>query len=98
MDYSPRYLRLRATLRKVREEASLTQSELAAKLKKPQTFVSKSELGERRIDFLEVVDFCRACGVEPNKFLSRLEAISDKAKKRRKRKSPRKMGHDGKVS
>ena len=63
MNYSPRYGRFRALLRSVREEAGLTQTALAIKLGKPQTFVSKSELGERRTDFLETVDFCAACNL-----------------------------------
>jgi len=53
MDYSQRYGRFRAVLHKIRLEARLSQTELAAKLGKPQLFVSRSELGERRIDFLE---------------------------------------------
>lgn len=52
MDYSPRYGQFRATLRRIRVEAGLSQTGLAAKLGKSQTFVSRSELGERRIDFI----------------------------------------------
>jgi transcriptional regulator with XRE-family HTH domain len=46
-------------LRKARTEAGLTQKEAARLLRKPQSFVSKSELGERRVDFLELQEFCR---------------------------------------
>ena len=99
MNYSPRYGRFRALLRKVREEAGLSQTALAKKLGKPQTFVSKSELGERRIDFLETIDFCAACGVAVSAFSARLEkaAAMTPGKKRTKRRSPRKMDAVGRV-
>lgn len=62
MDYSPRSERFRDLLRQARIDAGLTQMELAEKLGKPQSYVSKAELGERRLDFLETLDFCAACG------------------------------------
>ncbi len=98
MNYSPRYGLFRLLLRKIREEAGLSQMELSKKLKKPQTFVSKSEIGERRIDFIETLDFCRACGVSMPSFVKRLEEKqTEKAKPRSKRKSPRKMDGEGKM-
>ena len=51
-----------ATLRRMREEAGLTQQEVAARLRRPQTWVSKCELGERRVDFVELEDWAAACG------------------------------------
>ena len=96
MNYSPQYGRFRALLRKVREEAGLSQTTLAEKLGKPQTFVSKTELGERRIDFLETVEFCKACNVTVGQFLERLEK-SASAESRAKRQSPRKMDSEGRV-
>lgn len=62
MDYSPRSERFRELLRQARVDAGLTQVELAEKLGKPQSYVSKAELGERKLDFLETLDFCAACG------------------------------------
>ncbi len=53
---------------------------LAAKLGKAQTFVSKIELGERRIDFLETLDFCAACGVSPEQFIMQLEKAAPNQK------------------
>lgn len=72
MDYSPRAAQLRGFLRQLRKDAGLTQAELALLLGKPQTFVSKSELGERRLDFLETLDFCQACGLSPTTVVKRL--------------------------
>lgn len=100
MDYSPRYGRFRALLRKVREEAGLSQTVLAKRLGKTQTFVSKSELGERRIDFLETVDFCAACLMPVGQFVERLDkdAPVQREDTRTKRKSPRKMDSEGRLT
>lgn len=46
--------RFLARLKEARTEAGLTQAEVARRLGKPQSFVSKAETGERRLDFLEV--------------------------------------------
>jgi transcriptional regulator with XRE-family HTH domain len=99
MDYSPRYGQFRAMLRRIRLEARLTQTQLAAKLGKPQLFVSRSELGERRIDFLETLDFCRACGISGNQFIERLErAAPEREQKRGRRRSPRRMDSEGRLT
>ena len=70
--YSPEYDRIVAVLREIREQAGLSQAELAKRLLRPRTFVTKCELGERRIDLLEWLRFCQACQVEPAEFLARL--------------------------
>ncbi len=99
MDYSPEYGRFRALLRKIREEAGLSQTALAAKLRKPQTFVSKSELGERRVDFLEALKFCAACGMTGAQFIERLGMPgADNTEKLPKRRSPRKMDGQGRLT
>ncbi len=43
----------------------MTQRDVAEKLGKPHSFVHKSEIGERRLDVLEFIAFCRAIGREP---------------------------------
>lgn len=48
-----------------RHDASLTQVEVAEVLGRPQSFVSKYEQGERRLDVVEFVQVCRAIGVDP---------------------------------
>ena len=99
MKYSPRYGRFRALLREIREEAGLNQTALSKKLGKPQTFVSKSELGERRIDFLEALDFCAACGISINAFVKRLnEKLEARSEERKKRRSPRSMDGEGRLT
>ena len=57
-----RYRAFIARLRLAREEAGLTQEQVAARLGRPQTWVSKCELGERRVDFVELEDWAVACG------------------------------------
>ncbi len=51
-------------LREQRADAGLTIRALGTKLGKPYSFVTKVEHGERRIDPVEFVAWCRACGVE----------------------------------
>lgn len=55
-----RYRAFLTRLRQAREEAGLTQVQVAKVLKRPQTWVSKCELGERRVDFVELEDFAAA--------------------------------------
>ncbi len=57
--HTSRYGAFLARLRQARREAGLTQEEVAAQLGRPQTWVSKCELGERRVDFMELVEFAR---------------------------------------
>lgn len=57
--YSKQYQRFLNRLRKARKDANLTQTEVAAALGKPQSFVSKCESGERRVDIIELTDFAK---------------------------------------
>jgi transcriptional regulator with XRE-family HTH domain len=58
-------------LREARKLADLTQVEVAEKLEKTQNWVSKCELGERRIDPLDLLDFSRLYRKPLNWFLPR---------------------------
>jgi transcriptional regulator with XRE-family HTH domain len=51
-------------LRDLRTQANLTQTEVATRLGKPQSYVSKYEGGERRLDLIELVDLCQALGTD----------------------------------
>ncbi len=64
---------LQALLRQVRNEARLRQADLAARLGQPQSFVSKYESGERRLDILELRGVCQALGISLQEFIRRLE-------------------------
>ena len=70
--YSPRYTAFLERLRQARQEAGLTQREAAEKLGRPQSWVAQSELGERRVDVVELLDFLGAYGVRPGRFVEDL--------------------------
>jgi transcriptional regulator with XRE-family HTH domain len=62
--FSPAYRRLCEWLVAGRQAQSLTQVQLAEKLGRPQSFVSKYERGERRLDFVEVFEIADALRVD----------------------------------
>lgn len=61
--YSEDHERLIALLRNYRERAGLRQVELANLLDRPQSFVSKYESGQRRLDLIELKAICNALGI-----------------------------------
>lgn len=65
--------RLASLLREMRIEAGLTQVDLAARIEKDQTYVSRYESGQRRLDVLEVREICQVVGVPLEEFVKRLE-------------------------
>jgi len=67
-------------LREERERAGLTQVQLARKIRETQTFVSKCERGERRIDVIELRTFCRAFGLSLRQFVAALERAMGKGR------------------
>lgn len=62
---SPGHLALMAALKQARLDAGLTQTELAERLKRPQSFVAKYENGERRVEVVELVEIATAMGADP---------------------------------
>jgi transcriptional regulator with XRE-family HTH domain len=60
-------------LRNLRNERSLKQEDLAARLSRPQSFVSKYEHGQRRLDVLELREVLQALGSTLSAFAARLE-------------------------
>lgn len=52
--------------------AGLTQVVLADKLKRPQSFVSKFETGERHLDVIEFIDVCQAMGADPRAVIDKV--------------------------
>lgn len=58
-----------------RQQANLTQLQVAARLGKPQSFVSKYESGERRLDVLEFIQVARALSADPAVLFERLTAL-----------------------
>lgn len=60
--HTKRYKAFLVRLRQARSDAGLTQEEVAKKLGRTQTWVSNCELGERRVDFVELEDFAGLYG------------------------------------
>ena len=63
-EYRERYRRFLGRLREARQLAGLTQAEAARRLGKPQSFLSKCESGERRVDYVELLAFAELYGVD----------------------------------
>ncbi len=80
MRHSDDYQTLLSLLIAQRMRVSMTQAEVARALGKPQSFVSKYERRERRLDFAETVALCTALQIDPHLFLS--EFLKRKGKPR----------------
>lgn len=70
--YDIAYLELRRILKDLREAKHFTQAQLARKLSAPQSFVSKYETGERRLDVIETAQTCQALETSMTQLLSKL--------------------------
>jgi transcriptional regulator with XRE-family HTH domain len=62
---------LAALLRQIRVEAKLTQNQLADRLGQTQSYISKYESGEQRLDLIELEAVCDAAGVPLKEFVRR---------------------------
>ena len=71
--HTPQYQRLCNLLIDAREAAGLTQAELAKALDKPQSFVSKYERRERRLDVVELVHIANRLGANPCDIINTIE-------------------------
>ena len=72
---APRHELLREILAARRDAAGVTQMELAARLRRPQSWVSKVEHGERRIDVVEFLEVTEALGCEAMDILAELKRL-----------------------
>jgi transcriptional regulator with XRE-family HTH domain len=80
----PAYIEFIAHLRSLRRAKSYSQSQLAERLNKPQSYVSKVETCERRIDAVEAARWCQALGVGLEDALPpNLKPVAAKSKSRR---------------
>jgi transcriptional regulator with XRE-family HTH domain len=71
--YTDEYAAVLRLLREAREAAGVTQVELAERLKQSQSFVSKVERGDRRLDIIQLRTICQVLGVSLPAFVDRLE-------------------------
>jgi transcriptional regulator with XRE-family HTH domain len=74
--HSPEQQVLRDLLRDLRREAGLKQTEVADRLGRPQSFVSKYEAGERRLDLIELRSVCAVLGTDVHELLNRLDEMT----------------------
>lgn len=70
--HSDQYTAFLAIITTARNELGLSQRELAQLLGKPQSYVSKYERGERRLDIIEFLDLCEVLKLDPCVALRRL--------------------------
>lgn len=66
------HTKLRQLLAHARDDAGLKQAQVAELLKRPQSFVSKYENGERKLNVIEFIDVCKALGVSPSAMIDEL--------------------------
>jgi transcriptional regulator with XRE-family HTH domain len=74
--FSPQYQGIIDRLIDRRRELDMTQAELGAAYGEDQSFISRVERRQRRIDVYEFVRFCRALGIKPS---SILDAVPEEA-------------------
>ena len=79
--FTTEYAVLRDLLRELRTEKGLTQVQLSETLGMPQSFVSKYETGERRLDVIELREVCQSLGTTLAAFAKKLEARLPESKK-----------------
>lgn len=64
-------IRLSSLLRQIRLDSGLTQLQLAEKIGVTQSYVSKYENGEQRLDLIELEAVCKATGISLIRFVER---------------------------
>lgn len=74
--WEARRILLQKLLREMRHSAKFTQMQLAEKIRADQSFVSRYERGERRLDLVELADICDACGVRLSTLSASFESKS----------------------
>lgn len=83
--HRPEYDVLRLMIRRVREDAGITQLDMSIQLDRTQSFISDIERGARRIDALELRDICQLAGKDFQTFVGELEQAIAKLPAKRKR-------------
>jgi transcriptional regulator with XRE-family HTH domain len=78
--FTREYAALCRLLRETRAKAGLTQVELAEKIGETQSYVSKVERGERRLDLVQLQVFCRAMKVDVVEFVDHFQAATARRK------------------
>lgn len=74
------YLALARLLKEARQRSGLTQRDVADQLRVPQSFVSKYESGERRLDLLELRRICAVLNTALLELVGKVESTLDGTK------------------
>jgi transcriptional regulator with XRE-family HTH domain len=77
------YQPLPAYLRRLRENAGLTQRDLGQRMKKPQSWIYNCETGNRRVDVTEFIDWVMHCDADPAEAFSGLLALVRRGSRRK---------------
>ncbi|MGO4450585.1 helix-turn-helix transcriptional regulator [Phyllobacterium sp. TAF24] len=75
--HSDLYRKMIELLVEARKDVGVTQVELGKRLGQRQTFISKVELGERRLDAAEFIMMCRAVPIDPYTVMQKAEESSE---------------------
>jgi transcriptional regulator with XRE-family HTH domain len=73
---SPRHELVKAALIEQRRAVGMSQTEVATKLGRPQSYIAKIEGGERRIDFVELIDLAQVIGLDLEALVRRASKVS----------------------
>lgn len=73
-----RYVALRSILKDARESLGLSQGQVAARIGRPQTYISDIETGVRRIDSIEFLRIAKALKLDPGEVMIRVNNIPDR--------------------
>jgi transcriptional regulator with XRE-family HTH domain len=73
--YTDEYGKVLALLRQAREAAGLSQVELAKKIGVSQSFLTKMERGDRRLDIIQLRTICQKLGMTLPAFVRQLEEV-----------------------
>ncbi|PIE46650.1 MAG: transcriptional regulator [Gammaproteobacteria bacterium] len=71
--YKAKYKKIIQILVKTRKQSVITQQQLADKLKKPQSYIAKTEKYERKLDILEFIELCEALGLTASEVIKEIE-------------------------
>ena len=77
--YSPEQVLLQQMLKKRRKDVAMLQGELARRLGKPQSFVSRFESGAVMLDMPQLRQVCRALGLSLREFVDLYEDALERA-------------------
>jgi transcriptional regulator with XRE-family HTH domain len=72
MSKTPDHVKLGKWLASTREALGMTQVQLAKRVGRSQSFVAKTETGQRRLDVIEFIALAKALGTSPERLFQRL--------------------------